>query len=376
MCIIMVLFKFCYTLYQLWRYPRIFHLKSYVKLLTMVVLGLIIALFFATPINIFALPYQTEEDVTVIYQPMDVVDLINHQFVHTVTAANSTNNYTELDDPLINNDPNAIVLVTPRYNPTGTVRLYSAQSIGVFYNGLTGKWVVFNQDESKSMVQGANFNIFIPLEDDPSVFVHSATAANSNGNYTEIDHPQLNDNPEAVLHITPKGDLDDSESAYNNHAVGVSYIEMAGKWAIFNQDVIDMAHGSSFNVMIATEDPETETEIFIFNGPPIIIKKIHPTVFVHTALADNTSAYFTELDHELINGNPDAIVHVSQSWNTENIAGTESDYAIGVWYNAASERWNIFNQDIRDMLVETDFNVIVSANRAPLSEIHLPLIAN
>ncbi|MBU1877357.1 MAG: hypothetical protein KJ734_00240, partial [Chloroflexi bacterium] len=41
------------------------------------------------------------------------------RFVHTTTAANTSGNYTYIDHPLTNNNPNAIVLVTQNWNPGG-----------------------------------------------------------------------------------------------------------------------------------------------------------------------------------------------------------------------------------------------------------------
>ena len=55
--------------------------------------------------------------------------------VHTATVANIVNNYTLIDDPLTNNNPNAIVLVTQNWNPGGVGGIYNDHIIGVFYSG-------------------------------------------------------------------------------------------------------------------------------------------------------------------------------------------------------------------------------------------------
>ena len=48
------------------------------------------------------------------------------RFVHTATATNTGFNYTLIDHPLTNNNPNAIVLVTQNYNPGGGADIGSA----------------------------------------------------------------------------------------------------------------------------------------------------------------------------------------------------------------------------------------------------------
>ena len=57
-------------------------------------------------------------------QPLDLPALtippassLGVQFVHVATAANITSNWTTIDHPLTNGNPNAIILVTPNWNP-------------------------------------------------------------------------------------------------------------------------------------------------------------------------------------------------------------------------------------------------------------------
>jgi hypothetical protein len=68
------------------------------------------------------------------------------RFVHTATAANITGNWTYIDHPLTNENPNAIVLATQNWNPGGAVGTYNNHPIGVWYASGAKKWAVFNQD--------------------------------------------------------------------------------------------------------------------------------------------------------------------------------------------------------------------------------------
>ncbi len=82
-------------------------------------------------------------------------------------------------------------------------------------------------------------------------------------------------------------------------------------------------------------------------------------MFVHRATSENISSNSTYLDHPLINGNPDAILYVTQNWNPGGGGGTYNNHPVGVWYDAGRKRWAIFNQDRAQMPNRAAFNVVV-----------------
>jgi hypothetical protein len=92
------------------------------------------------------------------------------QFVHIATAANTAWDVTTIDHPLANGNPNAIIIVTPNYNPGGVGGTYHNHLIGVKYAG--GKWLIFNQD-GLQIPAGAAFNVIIPTA---GAFVHTSTS--------------------------------------------------------------------------------------------------------------------------------------------------------------------------------------------------------
>jgi hypothetical protein len=100
------------------------------------------------------------------------------------------------------------------------------------------------------MPDGAAFNVFIPLPDS-TVFVHEATAGNTSGQSTYLDHSLLNGNPNARVLVTqnwnPGGGLGGVDNA---HYVGLWYNDVREQWAIFNQDFGAMPNGAAFNVLV------------------------------------------------------------------------------------------------------------------------------
>jgi hypothetical protein len=68
-------------------------------------------------------------------------------FVHTATAANKLSaNGTDVDNPAINGNPNALVYVTQLLNPSGIV--YNNSPVGVYYNTVRKHWEIFNQNNA------------------------------------------------------------------------------------------------------------------------------------------------------------------------------------------------------------------------------------
>lgn len=80
-------------------------------------------------------------------------------FVHTATVANKLSaNGTDVDNALCNGDPNAILIVTQKLNPSGIV--YNNSPIGVYYNSVRNKWEIFNQN-NVAIPTNAQFNVLV-----------------------------------------------------------------------------------------------------------------------------------------------------------------------------------------------------------------------
>jgi hypothetical protein len=80
------------------------------------------------------------------------------------------------------------------------------------------------------------------------------------------------------------------------------------------------------------------------------------TVFVHTAKPNNIGSlnYVTTIDHPLLNGNPAAVISVTQLWQ-----GVYNRHQVTLWYDEAASRWTIYNEDQEPMPHGAKFNVQV-----------------
>lgn len=165
-------------------------------------------------------------------------------FIHEATENNTVGNQTTIDHPLANGNPGALLSVTMNSGPWN---LLNAHYIGVYYNLISGRWAIYNEDMGEIPV-GSFYNVQV-LQDTAVGFKHTATASNIFQTYkTEIDHPLLNNNSQAKIIVTHNwGSIN---GIYNNHSVGVTYDNASNKWRIVNVDGATMPEGIMFNVHI------------------------------------------------------------------------------------------------------------------------------
>ena len=83
--------------------------------------------------------------------------------------------------------------------------------------------------------------------------------------------------------------------------------------------------------------------------------------FVHRARLVNTAGNYTYLDDRLTNGEPDAVLSVTQNWNPGGGRGVYNDHPVDTVYDAQVERWAIYNRDNVSIPKGAAFNVAVSA---------------
>lgn len=79
-------------------------------------------------------------------------------FVHKVTPTNTVENVTYLNYPLTNDSPDAILSVTPNWNPGGGAGVYNNHPIEVRYDSDEGMWTIVNQDLA-SFSEGTAFDV-------------------------------------------------------------------------------------------------------------------------------------------------------------------------------------------------------------------------
>jgi hypothetical protein len=168
-------------------------------------------------------------------------------------------------------------------------------------------------------------------------FEHRATEENCRGDYTYISDPSTNGDPNAIVLVSNEKAA--GTSSYE-HNIGVWYEAGARKWAIFNQDLAAVPSGATFEVEV----------------PPAA------ATFVHRAGVLNTANNYTYLDNELTNGEPDAVLSVTQNWNPGGGRGVYNDHPIDTVYDAKLKKWAVFNRDGAPMPKGASFNIAVPAD--------------
>jgi len=170
------------------------------------------------------------------------------------------------------------------------------------------------------------------------VFTHTATGANSRGDYTYVSHLAIDGDPNAVVLVAESTDRKNARGSSYDRNIGVWY-EGANekKWAIFNQDRAAIPAGRTFEVII----PQASETL------------------VHYAMLDNTVGNRTYLDNPLTNGEPDALLTVTQNWNPGGGRGVYNNHPIGVLYDADIRKWAIYNRHGAPMPDGAAFNLAV-----------------
>jgi hypothetical protein len=253
------------------------------------------------------------------------------------TAANIVDSATELSHPDIDGDPDAILLVTVRTRSDGPSWATLENPFGVEYSPSAGLWRIFLEDGA-AMPGAIEFVVSIlpPAPGGPTrsaAFVHRTTPSNTHYNYSHIDHPLANDNPDALVfetHVLNPGGGPGGRADLN--ARGVWYDARVGRWAIFHQDTTELMR------------PDVTFNVFV--------TEVSRQGYTHLASAGSISGHATILDHPVLNGAPGALLHVSQVYRADDMYNA---HRVGVWF--LSSRWTIIQQDLADMPPGRSFNV-------------------
>jgi hypothetical protein len=169
--------------------------------------------------------------------------------LHVATAANSKGNWTDIDSPVTNNNPSAFVNVTLNWNPGGSGGVYDSHLLGVWYDTAAKKWAIFNEGSMDPIPAGASFNLLLDTPVVSGVFLQTATSANTSLYETTIDNPATNNNPKAIVLVTPNFNPPGLAGTYDAHPLGVFYNQIAGRWVIFNMDEANILTNASFDVL-------------------------------------------------------------------------------------------------------------------------------
>ena len=259
-------------------------------------------------------------------------------YVHTATADNSAFNYTVIDHPDLNGNPDAGIVSVHVWNPNEALGVYNNNVTGLWYDG--SNWAIFNENTSVDMVEGSSYNVYIADPDD--VIIHVSTAANqgSFGDFaTVIDNPLLNGvnpGPHAII-----SNYWNPNSVYNNLNYGFYYDAGLGRRAIYQESTISIPVGSAFKILI--------------DGSGLGIER-----FTHVVTAENNITNWSVIDHPSLNNNENATFVFTHFWGVEGATTqVDLDKVLGVWYDGAN--WSIYREDETDQIpLGMAFDIIVA----------------
>lgn len=272
------------------------------------------------------------------------INLLNAQtaFRHLTSTANTSEHVTTLDHPQLNGNPNAVVFVAPSWEENGDQN--HIHPFGVWYNG--SRWTILNQNKaamSAAPTYRFRFKVLAFPAATSNTFVHTVSTSNKALHITTLDHPALNNKPNAVVMVTQL------YSVANPHEIGVWYD--AGRWKIFNQDRVELPVNAKFNVLIGTNGGG-------INGATAV-------QHTHTNASKLGAPHpgYTILDHSTFNNNSRVHLFVTQRW-----IGSYNPYGYNIWYDDPSPNdryhyrdgtWFVYNSQNEAMPDNAAFNILV-----------------
>jgi microsomal dipeptidase-like Zn-dependent dipeptidase len=264
------------------------------------------------------------------------------QTLQHVSAANNINaNSTFITAQGLNGRADAIVTfsfggITAEANP---------HVMGVWYNG--SQWAIYNQDRAP-MPAGLTFTITWEYAGKNAFYAQAAPPPGNKGKLI-IDHPALNNNPNAYFLVSQVWNPGGTGGVYNNAEIMKDYDVSTGRWVISNSNNAVLPDRAAFN-FIVTQKPKEELVIgATTSSAQVVTTGIGNTTFpaatdatVVASLAKdanldfeniffNWSATGNAFGNKAINGNPVLTDRVLKSMNYD-AGGIGGDYWKGMAY--------------------------------------------
>ncbi len=165
------------------------------------------------------------------------------EFTLTTTSANIISSKASIDMPGLTSNPFAIIVATP----LGDTETYNPNPIGAWY--YADKWNIFNSNHAV-MAPGLKYKIQFFLKPSSNQFVHIMTQQNIGSEGSYIDHPALNNNPNAQLKILQVHAPDIRTNGLNRFKAKADYSSAAGRWFIANIGGEPLTRNSAYNIVI------------------------------------------------------------------------------------------------------------------------------
>lgn len=189
----------------------------------------------------------------------------------TATAANTVASKTTIDVPGLGNNPNAIIIA----KPTGSTNIL--HPIGAWY--YNNKWHIFNTDHA-NMQLGSTFKVQIFSAPNANQFLHVITQSGAGQDFTILDYPALNNNPDAKFEIFQNHSPDNRPFYLFPYRVEANYSVSLGKWLIqYVGPGSQIFHANTaYNIVITSAGShKTVTEPLGTSPPSNLPPQIAPT---------------------------------------------------------------------------------------------------
>ncbi len=192
----------------------------------------------------------------------------NDVFIHVATPANTSGHITNMDNALVNGlDPGPFLAFCHYYNPNA---VYNTGNYGQYYFGDFRRLF----DEGFTAVpDGAGFKVLVEGGTGSTQIEHISAASNIVSNWTIIDAPALNGNPDATFVMSHYWGVNGpSGEVYLNAVLGVWY--NGSNWAIYTEDTsIAFPENVAFDIIVAereilgVDENQANVSISMFPNP-------------------------------------------------------------------------------------------------------------
>jgi hypothetical protein len=259
----------------------------------------------------------------------------------TTTHSGSLSIGSELDNPLINDNPDALLLITQNYG-TGLTNTALAHPTAVYYDPGSGRWFIITADGT-AMPSGVLFNVLV-IPPKSGYFVQ--TQGNIAGNSSRIDNPDLDGNPYARVYVMHNyNPAESANNLLNNHPVGAFY-NSAGDhhWYVYNRDFQSIQAGATFNVYYTWPRGNSFQ--------------------VSASALNSVTATSLNLNSPLLDERPGAIPIASYTKFAAGAIG--ADYTATVGFKFSGLLWRIFNSSGPAFVQRQSYNVFAPPPSASL----------
>ena len=173
------------------------------------------------------------------------------------TTAPGGHYYFIIDDPALNNKPNLHPVITHVYDATNS---YANHNFGVYYAPSVNKWGIYNEDGATEIPAGLTFNVLAKPSDvgyntDVS-FTYTVTTQSAN-NGGIIDHPFLNNHPEAIF-VATHNHLASDGGDFFDRTLTTIYNTSNHKWVIVSEQYPQDMVGWTFNFAVSHPAPAND----------------------------------------------------------------------------------------------------------------------